>query len=66
MSVLRFNQSYLQIYNTVSFLFRLFFAALRPSLDHYRGNSLSHPCQSLHFNIFPPEVLPDPGGRMGP
>ena len=67
MSVLKFNQIYVLIYKTVSFLFFTCFWVPHGQIwAIIEGIASLILCQSLRFDIFPPEVLRGPRYEMGP
>ena len=49
-----------------SFFFNCYLAAPRPTLGHYRGDSLTHPMLITAFYIFDPKVTGSLVTRLGP
>ena len=50
----------------VFFFFNCYLAAPRPTLGHYRGDSLTHPMLITAFYIFDPRVTGSLVTRLGP
>ena len=48
------------------FFFNCYLAAPRPTLGHYRGDSLTHPMLITAFYIFDPRVTGSLVARLGP